>query len=343
MSCTCSPDLLTRPAAPREFNRLRIRGPFWLELIVLLILSLGVARAAHAGVFEPQPLSDEAYGESFTAIADLNDGTYVLLQYVFTNAGFGDGKAACRGLVVGAGKSGQNSAARFDRDEWSYTAQGNRLAVGSCELSSQGGKTRFKVKTKELSIDLTLGASPRRVRPPKHRVKVDSDAFYESEVLIPWAEASAVVNSKSASGTLKGMGYLDHTRSNTRLPKIASRWLRFRGFKGTKRLLLEIRYDPKGRATGWQWLEGTPKPAALSLTGLKLNAKRDAVSLNSAVGTLTTSSVIYRYRPAKEWGMLGRLAKPWVGDPETRTFRASLTLSDGQTIQGILEQAQIAN
>ena len=151
------------------------------------------------------------------------------------------------------------------------------------------------------------------------------------------------MNSKSASGTLKGMGYLDHTRSNTRLPKIASRWLRFRGFKGTKRLLLEIRYDPKGRATGWQWLEGTPKPAALSLTGLKLNAKRNAVSLNSEVGTLTTSSVIYRYRPAKEWGMLGRLAKPWVGDPETRTFRASLTLSDGQTIQGILEQAQIAN
>lgn len=311
-------------------------------LTCVLALCFGAAQATYAEPFKPNPISDESYGESFTAIADLSDGSYVLLQYVFTNAGFGDGKAACRGLVVRPGEPGENAALRVDRDEWSYSKEGSQLKVGACVLSSAQGRTRFRVKTKELSIDLTLSATPKRTKPPGHHIKVDDDEFYESELLIPWANAEVKVNAKSGRATLSGMGYLDHSRSNTRLPKVAARWLRFRGFQGSKRVLLELRDDPSGKVSGWRWVEGEAKPSPVQLGGLKVKASLKEVSVALSSLSLKTSSLIYRYRPAKEWGVLGRLAKPWVGDPETRTFKATLTLPDGQTVSGILEHAQIA-
>ena len=319
----------------------RRQRSIWIQSLVFALCFVGTTHVALSDPLQPKALSDESYGESFTAIADLSDGTYALLQYVFTNAGFGDGKAACRGLVVSPGKRGLNSAARFDRDEWRYDPQESSLTVGQCVLSTKGKRTHFKVQTEQVTIDLQLNAAPKPVNPPSHRIRVDDDEFYEAEVLIPWSAASAQVTTPTGKIALKGTAYLDHTRSNTRLPKVASKWLRFRGFTGDKPTLIEIRYSPKGQPSGWGWSRGDAKPTRLDLSGLKLHARRDAVRIELPIGVLQTSALIYRYRPAKEWGVLGRLAKPWVGDPETRTFRATLTRPDGTKISGIFEHALI--
>lgn len=341
MICTALSDLKATFYSLSKGHIKQLKSMSQRLLTLIFIVSMSTIQTSYAASFEPNPLSDESYGESFTAIADLSDGSYVLLQYVFTNAGIGDGKAACRGLVVRPGKKGENSAIRVDRDEWSYTKEGNRLTVDHCVLSSTAGRTHFKVKTDQLSIDLTLNAIPKVTKAPGHLIKVDGDEFYESELLIPWAKVEAQIKAHSGNVTLSGMGYLDHSRSNTRLPKVASRWLRFRGFVGTKRLLFELRNDPQGKATAWVWSEGEAKPSSAQLKALKVQATGKEVSVDWDTFSLKTTSLLYRYRPAKEWGMLGRLAKPWVGDPETRTYRAILTLADGQKISGILEHAQI--
>ena len=53
--------------------------------------------------------------------------------------------------------------------------------------------------------------------------------------------------------------------------------------------------------------------------------------------TVTTSKTLFRYEPVKQYGVLGRLAKSWVGNPITITYRASLEDGRGEPVTGILE------
>ena len=313
----------------------------WLVSFLLLLVALP---AFGAGVsFEPRPLSSEAYGESYTAIADFSDGSFALLQYVFSNAGVGDGKAACRALVVKPDKAALNEVVRVDREQWSYQAVGNRLTVGKCVLDSTGKQTRFVAHTENARVELVFARKPDLIRPPGGVVQVDDEEFYAGDIVVPWAVVRGKITMNKVTTTSEGMGYMDHTRSNTRLPKIASRWLRFRGLSGAKKTLMEIRYSPEGKAQGWQWVEGKAAPEKIDLTGLRLSAQANALSFSIGAHRVSTSELLYSYEPVKEWGFVGWLAKPWVGNPETRTFRATLALADGQEIRGILEESRLQN
>ena len=261
---------------------------------------------------------------------------------------FGDGKAACRALFVPAGAKGINDAVRYKRRDWRYIKSSNLLKVGKCHLSSANGQTMFTVKTEKLEVDLLFATETKVITPPGHRVRVDDDEFFASRVLIPWSTLTAMVKTKSGSSQSTGMGYLDHTHSNTRLPKVADRWIRIRGFYGPRKVLVEMRYPPKtSRAKTWMYTANTQAPVTLNTGALLAKERRGQVSfsLPTAEGDvrIETTQVLYRYRPAKEWGLLGRLAKPWVGDPKTTTFRAKMTWPDGKTTLGILEQASIRN
>ena len=114
-----------------------------LLIASLCVFILGM-HVGHATPLAPKLLKDESYGESFTAVADLKDGTYVLTQFVFTNAGFGDGKAACRALVVTPGSSGINDAVRYKRKEWRYIRDGNLLQVGWLHFGGTGHHILFQ-------------------------------------------------------------------------------------------------------------------------------------------------------------------------------------------------------
>ena len=156
---------------------------FVTSVFAIALLLITAVPSADAALLKPKLMDSESYGETWTAIADLEDGTYVLLQYVFTNAGMGDGKGGCRALVVGPGKKGHNAATRVDRDEWSYNSAKKSLKVGACSLSSSGGRTTFVARAGKISVRLTLREGLKRVRPPGHRVRAGDD-FFEAEVLI---------------------------------------------------------------------------------------------------------------------------------------------------------------
>ena len=48
--------------------------------------------------------------------------------------------------------------------------------------------------------------------------------------------------------------------------------------------------------------------------------------------------LILRHAPIEELGFLGKLIRPWLGRPETRTYRAQIKKGDEQW-QGLLEIA----
>ena len=94
----------------------------------------------------PQNSGDESYSESFTAFADLNDGSYVLVQFLFTNAGMGSDKAGCRILHVPKGKKGNNSSAQFSKSEWQASAKRlkkHHEARSACKAATWDKTTPF--------------------------------------------------------------------------------------------------------------------------------------------------------------------------------------------------------
>ena len=63
---------------------------------------------------------------------------------------------------------------------------------------------------------------------------------------------------------------------------------------------------------------------------------------NGKVHAETQPQLLHRYRPVADYGLLGNLYKPWIGDPTTTTYHATVTLEDGTVIRGLYETAQIA-
>ena len=55
-------------------------------------------------------------------------------------------------------------------------------------------------------------------------------------------------------------------------------------------------------------------------------------------GQVNVEKVIYRYKPVEAFGMMGKLASPIIGNPETVTFLATLTRPDGTTIPALVER-----
>lgn len=317
--------------------------PLLLGLSILLAFS---PRLAHAnGVFKPRPVSSEAYAESFTSVVDLDDDTYVLLQLMFTNAGMGDQKAACRALIVLPGAKGNNSVKRYSRDDWKYVAKEKGLYVGECALSTLGKKTDFVVKTDAAHAYLTIDAAPAKAKPPGSRL-THEDTFLESEILIRNAAAKMTLILGGKTYSKKGRAYLDHSRSTALMPDIASRWLRFRGLRSNESILFQIRYpsDSSKPPVGWIWPH-KGKIESMTAEMFQATVSDSKVTVRGSGKPfdfdMLTKSLIYDYRPVEQYGMLGALAKPWIGNPINRTFRAQIRYR-GKIISGTIEYQELA-
>ncbi len=318
-----------------------------LRSLILLCVSLGLSEPILAqDLLLPRSTGNEAYSESFTLLADLDDGSYVLLQYLFTNAGLGDEKAGCRGLIVPPTGKGFNEGAQFDRDEWSYDGKAKALKVGDCVLQERPESLTFKVQTKTYKADLTLHRAAQPSPLPRYPKKKGND-FFHVDILVPWAKVTGSVASPVYTKAVKGYGYIDHSRSNCLVPNIANRWIRFRGLDPKNPYLFQFHFPPDQQTiTGWHWEAHANRPTALQSPKLQGGTRSQPTELQFHNGKTTvrlkTSKLLHRYRPVADYGLLGRLAKPWIGDPTTTTYHATVTLEDGTVISGLFETAQIA-
>ena len=269
-------------------------------LIFLLCLFGMTAKAGP--VLQPRPLSAEAYGEAYTAVASLEDGSFVLLQLMFSNAGIGSRKAACRALWVPPGRAGINASKRMDADEWSYEAASNQLKAGPCSLGSHQEGLRFAAELPEVKVVLDLSAKPKPVRPPGHRIEA-GQAFYEAELLIPAAPTTATISAGGQTVNTAGPVHLDHSRSSILMPNAAACWMRFRGFSGSPPTLIQARVPPGGgQPDGWAWPLSAPAPTQAHQFKLgKSGGGMPTLSLTSDRGPIevTATRELYRYRPPR--------------------------------------------
>lgn len=307
------------------------------------MIALPLLSAALASPLQPRPLSDETYAETYTAVASLEDGSFVLLQLLFTNAGIGSNRGACRALWVPPGQAGINTSQSVDRDEWSFDAGAATLTVGDCTLGATDSGLEFNASLPELSAALTLsGATAQSIKPPDSRVAAKGNA-YESDLIVPWARATVTLRAGGQSKALSGHAHLDHSRSNTLLPDVADCWMRFRGFSGAAPILLQARVPPEGAAVGWSWPLTDAAAHAVSAADITAEISSSGQPSLSIEGiAVTPVSQIYRYRPTESYGALGRLAAPWIGDPTTTTYSATAAVG-GETVRGILEVSQIVS
>ena len=324
-------------------------------LAPILVLVLGLP-AWSQDILSPRMLNERSYSETYTAIADLEGDQYLQVQVGVSNLGLSKGRGGCRLLLLEKDELVAKEEIKVDRDDWAYHAgETSRLDLGRCALS-RGATTVFTGSFDAMSVTLTLDGSSAPVRPPSGRIEV-GDAFYESDVMAPWAAATLQIGDERDGGrTLQGFGYADHSRSTTLPAKLASRWFRFRGLAESGSLLVLARFPPRSkgetpRPDGWIWAQGQAAPVALRDLTLERVGDDDtawrvsAESVNGEVYALFTERPIYRLAPVEDQGFLGRMLKGVIGNPVTRTFRAIARrgVGSGTGLAGIAEVTIVAD
>ena len=300
-----------------------------------------------------QVLESESYGESITGVVTTPQGDYLLIQALLTNAGIGDEKGACRILWVPTSSPGMNEVNRNARD-WSWSAKSKRLIVSSCTVTDQGTQLLFSGKTDSLTVNLTFKTVKGKLQsltPPGGKLSFEDDERFHARIVLPWSTVEGQVTKKGKKTQISGFGYVDHVQSTVLMTDLARHWIRFRGLVDqdqSQKTLITIRVDPKQKRSGWIWQEGKSKPRSFKKTELsqipikqlKPNGVIPILS-DSTQAKLKIKKRIYSYEPVRAYGMLGRIASSWIGDPLVRTYQGELVLNSGQVIKGIIEHAWI--
>lgn len=305
----------------------RYRTVFWM-LAALSFLAWPKSSIA-ATLLEPQLDEDDNYSETLTAIADLEDGTYVQLQLNVSNLGVGDANGGCRMLVVEPAQKAWTATERVGRDAWKASA--GELAITTCKAETGNGATTMQGQLDKGAVKLAFAAGIQPRSPPDSKITVEGKSFAYA-IAIPWAKVEATLALPGrAERKVAGFGYMDHSRSTTLPAQLATRWVRFRALGAGDSMLLLARNLPDGSLRGWLWREKEPfaRPLAnLKLTRVDAKDQAKGYSIEGAAGDLTFSiaveSQLYRYAPVEEYGVLGVMARAVVGNPVTRTYRATV-------------------
>lgn len=313
------------------------------HLTLLATLTLPLLAGAGA-TLEPLPSSSDNYGESFTFMVDLEDGTFVFTQFSITNLGPGSRHGICRATVVRPGRKAWSPQVKVDSDEWGYDAATSTLRMGPCTLHANSG-TFISVPLDDGLVNISFTEPPSPQAPPGSEVTV-GNARYRHEVLVPFSTAKVTLRLPNSNAMLElnGGGYGDHSHSTVAPVKLARSWVRFRALRGGSNMLLLARegFDG-GFSPAYLWLAGS-EPQMLDRFELRRqpgDAKKAGweADLSGAGGpmSLHATSLVLRNAPVQDLGLLGSLVKPVVGSPVTYVMRAVLQRPGQPDVQGLME------
>lgn len=315
----------------------------WLATVLAALCAATTANAA--SWLRPLFLKRSSYGESFTFVADLDDGTYLQLQLSLTNLGPGPTKGICRALLVPPRGKPWKAAERFGRDAltWIDGAE-ERLSVGSCHAWAGPSDTGIEVRLEGATLRLTAGARPKPISPHEPPLAIGEER-YQTEVLLYRAPVSVHLSlPREPARDASGLGYLDHTRSTVPPKDLAKRWIRFRGLRRDHGLLLLGREGKDGRFAPL-WACTDPDGPCRTYPSFQLRreggGEAPAFRIDVADGgqpiAIRSGRLLYRDAPIEEMGVIGKLITPFTGSPVTYVFRAAATVGGGQPVDGILE------
>lgn len=300
-----------------------------------------VPAAASASAFlRPLLLDRGTYGESFTFVADLEDGTYLQAGLSFTNLGPGSTKGICRALVVAPDGQLWDAHERFSRAEIAWHDGGDeRLTVGPCAAFVTEEGAGIEVKLEGGAVRLTTPARPRR-QGGDSDVKVDGRP-YQSEVLLYRVPVTVTLALPGGARTVAGGGFLDHGRSAVPTKDLFRRWVRFRALRADRPLLLLAREGQDGRF-GPAWLCGEAgcrdeAGFAVERRGAGADSAFAIEVKGAAPLRIRSGRLLYRDAPLDHVGMLAPLVRPFTGAPVTYVYRATAQAEGGPPVEGILE------
>jgi len=311
-----------------------------LTLVALAFLGPGLS---WAGPLRPLPLRRATYSETFTFIGDLDDGTYVQLTLSLTNLGPGSLKGLCRALVFPPQGPAFRASARVGHDEVNFGAgPPERLGVGSCSATADDLATVATVKLEGGTVELAFAQAPLKHSPHDATFEVGGDR-YTSDVLIYRAGVKATLTLPDGKArTVDGRGYVDHSRTTIPPKNLARHFIRFRGLRGDKGLLLLGRETWQGDfAPLWACLGSEDCQDYRSFHLDRQGSGRDStfrIEVKGPEGSLLLRSgtLLYRDAPVEDLGLLGHLVAPLTGSPVTYVYRGTASRGD-ETIEGILE------
>lgn len=316
-----------------------------LVVIGCLILSALPEAGRASSVLLPVLGRGSSYAESYTFVGDLADGTYVQLTFSFTNLGPGPTKGICRVVVARVGHPPWKTSERVGRKDWSYSSTPEeRLSIGPCAVTYGPLVTLIQADLDGGTIRLSIAAPLKPQAPPDAFVTIGLD-HYRTEILLYRAPLEAVITLPGETArTLSGSGYADHSRSTVQPKDLAVRWVRFRGLRGDRGLLLLARESAENEfrpvwscETLGHWREYTR--FQLNRSGDSEETPSFHVQLSGKAGGLEVRStaLLLRDAPVEDLGLLGKIVAPFVGSPVTYVFRARASGNGGPEVEGILE------
>lgn len=316
-----------------------------LSLLSLLAVLALPSLAGASAVLEPMPSSSDNYGESFTFMVDLEDGTFVFTQFSITNLGPGSRHGICRATVVRPGKKAWSPQVKVSSDEWGYDAATSTLKMGPCTLHA-GTSTFLSLPLDNGLVNITFNDAPSPKAPPGSEVTV-GNTRYRHEVLLPFSTAKVGLRLPGSDALLElsGTGYADHSHSTVAPAKLARSWVRFRALRdGGDNLLLLAREGFEGDFTpAYLWPSGG-EPQVLQRYELRRqpgDAKKAGweADVSGAGGpiSLKATSLMLRTAPVQDLGILGSLVRPVVGSPVTYLMRAVMRRPGQPDVPGLME------
>ena len=289
-------------------------------------------------ILSPQFSSEEQFAETFTIVADNDDGSFLLFQILFTNLGFGDGGGGCRLMYVPKDGKGINQKEQFSKSEWKYHDNQRLLEAGPCSIQ-QGGDVRFSGKVTDLNIEMIMDG-PLTKKPIPNQSTLPPGDFFEANILAPTQSIKGTIVSKGKAISISGMSYMEHNRSNVFVKDLGNVWIRYRGFHGMEQMLFQVNTDKKGGVVAWKMESGQSAPVPyreqISIDQVSSSSVSVVIGDESKIEIESTDK-IYVFQPTDDYGVIGNIAKGVVGTPTTTTYSAKAT-KNGETIStGILE------
>ncbi|CAM3801841.1 hypothetical protein G4177_01555 [Corallococcus sp. ZKHCc1 1396] len=313
-----------------------------LGLGALLTLLPGVAAA---GALEVVFNSSDRYGESFTFVADTDDGVYVTVNLSVTNIGPGSRTGICRATVLRPGKPAWAPQTRVGGKEWSYDAATDALKVGTCSAKVTDNGLSVVAPLDGGRVVLEYAKKPEPWSPDGSTIELGKDR-YRHEVLVGASPVKVTLQvPKTAEVSLTGGGYVDHSRSTVAPAKLAKRWVRFRALRGTQRAVVLGREGQEGDyGPMYLWEDKGPAQLLESFTLTQTGEKERSVwraEFTDREGqptlTLRSRTLLQRSAPVESLGVLSGLVRPMVGSPVTYLHRAVMERAGKAPVEGLME------
>ncbi|ATB44907.1 hypothetical protein [Corallococcus macrosporus] len=320
----------------------RLQGLKGLALAAALALP---SVAAAGAVLEPKVSPSDTYGENFSFIGDLDDGTFIFAQLTVTNIGPGSRIGLCRTTVLTPGQKAWSAQTKVKSRDWGYDAKTATLKMGPCSARSAQGATRVEVPLDGGRVLLEYAAPMMPQAREGSEVEVGKDRYHH-EVTLAFSPLKATVQRPRGEDVVyTGGGYADHTRTTIAPAKLAKRWVRFRALRGDEKLVLLAREGQDGEyGPVYAWEEGAKaRPLehfTLAREGVKEKSawKVELFAGGASAMVLRSTSLLQRSAPVEDLGaVLGSLVRSVVGSPVTYLHRAVLEREGKAPVTGLME------